>query len=308
LEQQLDIYELLERESEHDDLTGQRGSKLKIVRTLTTQLPSKAWRMSCPTDGLIVVGTVCDSVQAYLESDPGGPQPPSLHRVWSDNVARPSLDHLSLDNMIIISDKSGNVAGLQFGHEKSFETRRTLFKASMPQAIFKFLRGDFRPPWRRTVSEGVLDNKIIGVATDGSLYGFSILNEPALLVLKFLENLCIYHKQGSEAKAKRYHGDPIVIDPELQHKGMKKDESNHVNGDTLKCFLGPGGEHLLLKMLQELHWEDNATAGHFGNEVKHRGEKFVELVGRLGNGDVKNLHDAVVWVSGWLRVILLPAL
>ncbi len=307
LENQLDVYELLDREAEQDDSTGQRRGKLKIVRTLSTQLPSKAWRMSCRTDGLILVSTVVDSVQAYVESDHNGPQPPSLHHVWSDNVARPSLDHLDLDHMIIVSDKSGNVAGLRF-HEKRFDTRRTLFKASMPQAIFKFLRGDFRPPWRRTVSEGVIDNKIIGAATDGSIYGFSILDEPALLMLKFLENLCIYHKQGSEAKAKRYHGDPIVIDPELQRKGMKKDESNHVNGDTLKCYLGADGEHLLLKMLQERHWEDSATAGHFGNEVKHREEKFVELASRLGNGDVKNLHDVVVWVSGWLRVVLLPAL
>lgn len=317
LERQLDIYELLEREVQQDDAIGQQGSKhnslnqLKIVRTSSTQLPSKAWRMSCSMEGFILVSTISDSVQAYVESDLRGSHPLSLCHVWSDNVARPSLDYLDLGDMIIVSDKSGKVAGLQFVHEKYFDTRRTLFNASMPQAIMKFLRGDFRPPWHRAVSEGVLDNKIIGAATDGSLYGFSILNEPALLMLKFLENLCIYHKQGAKAKANRYHGDPIVIDPELQRKGMKRDTSNHVNGDILKCFLASDGENLLLKMLQEQHWEDNATAGHFGNEVKHREEKFVELAGRLvklREKDVKNLHDAIVWVSDWLRIILLPAL
>jgi hypothetical protein len=180
----------------------------------------------------------------------------------------------------------------------------------MPQAIVRLESGNIRPVWRRKLAAGVKANNIVGVAADGSFYGFSILDEAALRLLQFLQNLMIYHDQGLRSKAKQYHGEPVIIDPEFSKKHHARGSPmNHVDGDALLRLLDSDGRYLLQEMLESPHWENDATASHFGNGVEDRVGKFEVLARRTWNGrPLEGLEDFVDCVIDWLRVVLSPML
>lgn len=321
-EKRLDIYELqmrlgVQNETHLTPESPEAVSQPKLRRISSAVLPSSAVRITGPAEGRVSISTVEDSWQSYTFD---GSQ--SLKLIKSDEMVREGLDHLDLtfDNedlgypfsMVLISDREGHVAGLQTSPlERSIKLGcRTLFTATMPQAIVRVKSGNIRPLWRRRLPQGVRANNIVGVATDGSFYGFSILDEHALLMLQYLQNLVLYHGQGQRWIAGQYYGDPVTIDPEFtKKKHPVGTPTNHINGDTLMCLIEPNGGHLLQEMLESRHWEDNHMAAHVGNEVEVRTAKFGQLVNRLWNErEFKGVEDRVDSIIGWLREVLSPIL
>ncbi|KAF2101435.1 hypothetical protein NA57DRAFT_53402 [Rhizodiscina lignyota] len=191
-----------------------------------------------------------------------------LEPIFSDSQARESLHHLHLNcnrphtntiqtqdpdamqidsappgrvdshpNLILISDKNQSVTGLFCPPRRANQLAApTLFEAHLPRSIMRLRRGLVRPPWLRpqgsALPQGVLADDIVGVAVDGHVYQFSLLDGNALHVLRTLG--------GAQ-------------DP------------RHVNGDFLEKLLADGGKGeksitKILKGLPEEDYEDFARA------------------------------------------------
>lgn len=99
---------------------------------------------------------------------------------------------------------------------------RTAFEAHLPRSITRLRRGNIRPPWRifsatmkGSMPAGVIANDIVASCSDGTVYGLTILNEPALRILKILQNLikfeeartnkaCVILRQESTTRDNRF--------------------------------------------------------------------------------------------------------
>jgi len=301
----------------------------KLHRIASELLDSHAIRIAVYDNTFISLVTMSDSWRAYTLDEAH-----TLKLKKSDEIVRMGIDHTHLTfrepcppglpierhledkdawfSMILISDREDRIAGLQARPpEQSVGVAcRTLFSAKLPQAIVRFACGNIRPAWRRKLATGVKANNILGATTNGTFYGFSILDEHALRLLQFLQNLVKYHNQGLRFKANQYHGEPAIIDPEFaKRKQTASDAMNYVNGDTLLPLLERDGRRLLEEMLQTQHWELASTAAHYGNNVENRLTKFDELVKKLGTDKpLHGLEDFVDFVVDWLRVVLAPLL
>lgn len=125
-------------------------------------------------------------------------------------------------NVILLSDKQCNVACLLHPPQRMHKSdTHTLFEAQLPRSVTRLQRGNIRPPWCRPYDgtlPGVLVDDIIGACTDGTMYSFSILTDPALKLLKFVQNLI-------ELKESRK--------PENQHSVIEQSQGSRATFDIL---------------------------------------------------------------------------
>ncbi|KAF2805093.1 uncharacterized protein BDZ99DRAFT_501973 [Mytilinidion resinicola] len=167
--------------------------------------------------------------------------------------------------LILISDKSSTLVGLlQPSQEALKNAASTLFEARLPRCVTRLRRGAIRPSWRRyhpksfdtshlgvpqrdlsadhpedppTTSpvSGILVDDIIGTAVDGTLFAFSILDQPAWRLLKFLETLItVTERQYASARVSWTHISlQDVVEGMEKDKGHPKPPYFHVNGDLL---------------------------------------------------------------------------
>ncbi|KAF2502774.1 hypothetical protein BU16DRAFT_554813 [Lophium mytilinum] len=165
--------------------------------------------------------------------------------------------------LILISDKSSTLAGLlQPSQEALKNAAPTLLEARLPRCVTRLRRGAIRPSWRRhhpksfdtshlfqranptdqldelltpSPVPGILVDDIIGTAVDGTLFAFSILDQPAWYILKFLETLVtVAERQYANTKLRWTHISlQDVIEGLESDKGTPKSSYFHVNGDLL---------------------------------------------------------------------------
>ena len=192
--------------------------------------------------------------------------------------------------LVLISDKYSSLTGLVQPVNRTFRSAApTVFEASLPRSVTRLRRGTIRPPWRSTnpasantsttgrsshshftngktsmSSEpassrsvpGVLIDDIIGTATDGTLFAFSILDESAWRFLKFLENL-LHAKESlkpkpdfREEKGKKGYITRRDVDPETDPRGYRQSTAYHISGDVLASLLeGYGSQKSSLRQL-----------------------------------------------------------
>lgn len=102
-------------------------------------------------------------------------------------------------NLVLVADKAGSLALLHLPRTRTHQTAApTLLEASLPRSVMRLRRGPVRPTLQHHhdqfqqsgAATGVLVNDIIGAASDGTLFGFSIIDEKAWRLLRFLQNLC----------------------------------------------------------------------------------------------------------------------
>ena len=150
-------------------------------------------------------------------------------QVFTDSRERSCTHHLVLDvpkedqgdeqtdRIVLFTDKrSASITGAFHPPERTHKNAaETIFEACLPRTVIRLQRGDIRPPWRRPVHSdritGVLTDDIIGACSDGTLYNFSILSQPAAHLLRLMQNLI---------KVKR------ARDPALQNTLVKHHGSN----------------------------------------------------------------------------------
>ena len=243
-----------------------------------------------------------------------------------------------INRIVLLTDKSCNITGLFHPPHKTYRsTTTTLFEACLPRSVTRISRGSIRPPWRRPCRDytssspppitGIITDDIIGTATDGTVYAFSILSQSALGLLRFLQNL-IEAKRALDPETRmltamkrtgdlidvfmnRREGeqdDGIVrlrdVDPKLGERGAARARMAHVDGDAVYRFLEHGAgikdlvcerteaevKTLFEQLVRELRAHDAGTGASEGMDVEGGEEGAVE------------------WVEAWIRDVLLPVL
>ncbi|KAL1615403.1 hypothetical protein SLS54_009057 [Diplodia seriata] len=132
------------------------------------------------------------SADGFTSSGLGG-----AHR---NGFAKPSSPSAPSSNLVLVADKAGSLTLLHLPRRRTQQTAApTLLEASLPRSVMRLRRGLIRPTLqyhRNNQSQdcgapnGVLVNDIIGAASDGTLFGISLVDEKAWRLLRLLQNLC----------------------------------------------------------------------------------------------------------------------
>jgi hypothetical protein len=179
----------------------------------------------------------------------------------------------SCQTVVLLTDKtSATVSCLAHPVDRTYKNAsNTVFEACLPRTVVRLQRGNVRPPWRYPTLvnhqghiPGILADDIIGACSDGTIYAFSILSEPARHLLRFLQNLIQVKEARSTASrftlVKPRSGDIFKIlmngtgathddeirardvDPRYQDHVKAAPRNKHVNGDVLLKFFAEKGE------------------------------------------------------------------
>ncbi|KAF2419608.1 hypothetical protein EJ08DRAFT_702787 [Tothia fuscella] len=148
-------------------------------------------------------------------------------------------------SLILVADKHGDVVGLAHPSRRTHQLAcETLFELPLPQCVTRFSRGAIRAPWRVHIDDaggsgvkGVIADDIIGSCTDGTVYSFSILNAPAISLLKFLEERMEGGGRGKD------------LGFDLDYAGGEGKKKFGINGDGLVRFAEKGGMGVLKGIL-----------------------------------------------------------
>ena len=161
-----------------------------------------------------------------------------------DQVTRSALHHRILgkspENLLnLVSDKSCSVVGLWATHNAKADTLEPVFEAQLSHSVLRFRSGSCRPIWDPTWDEprGLIANlntvpslktypEVLGLAIDGSLYNFTILDLSSWKFLRFLLNLALQSPKICEFT---YTQSPLPLVPETNPKSMM-----HIDGDILQ--------------------------------------------------------------------------
>lgn len=115
-----------------------------------------------------------------------------LKVVGGDVVARDGVAHLALEEhgIVLVTTKMGEVVALsldaatgQIEAKGGTETTELV----MPSAITRLVRASIRPPWKRASTPGLYARDIYGIAVDGSLWNFSMLEPKAHALLNHIQ-------------------------------------------------------------------------------------------------------------------------
>lgn len=264
-----------------------------------------------------------------------------FEQVFSDSRERSCTHHLVIDlpdvdsskndnRLVLLTDKrSASITSLYHPPSRMCRTASTtVFEACLPRTVIRLHRGDIRPPWRRAyhtskdtvLPSGVYIDDIMGACSDGTMYNFSILSEPAQRVLRLLQNL-LEAKQNRDITAQdvavkrrsghiynvlmngaegAQNGDirAYDVDPRRHGHGLGAAKQRHVDGDLLHKWIKEDGN------LEEL-----VTAG---TEPKV-GVLFNEMMRLIGDewrgtvepqpGEAQGFYSTV---QDWLADIFMP--
>jgi hypothetical protein len=175
---------------------------------------------------------------------------------------------LSQGTLVIVNDKKGSsITGL---YRSSVRTHKnaapTIFEACLPRTVVRLQQGDVRPPWRRPAAPtiGVLTDDIIGACSDGTIYTFSILSEPARHLLRFIQNLIEEKEKRKPANQTSggiadvlMHGAEgnqdenirsLDVDPRVRERSLAGPMHKAIDGDLVHRWLQVDGNiEVLLK-------------------------------------------------------------
>lgn len=116
-----------------------------------------------------------------------------------------------------------------------------LFTATLPISLTRLIHANIRPPWKSHPSLPcdlglpvdqmdlnmlTLFKDILGTATNGSLWSFSVLSDPTFRLLRFVQNLCERDESIASTRVTVTKGSHI-------EPSTAKPSDMHVNGDIL---------------------------------------------------------------------------
>ncbi|KAL1795728.1 hypothetical protein ACET3X_005952 [Alternaria dauci] len=227
----------------------------------------------------VYVSTLQHSHLCYKVVEAARPGTFEFVREFSDSGMRNCARHLvvdlpstkedSSDRFVLVTDKKGSsVTGLYQPPVPTYSNASpTLFEACLPRTVIRLDRGDIRPPWRRAAGQitGIVVDDIIGACTDGTIFTFSILAQPARLLLRLIQNLIEIKATRSGAHkydainphsgdifnvlmnntAGNQHGELSVRDVDPRHlwqSSKRGPKHKHVDGDLLQNWLHEEGD------------------------------------------------------------------
>ena len=215
-------------------------------------------------------------------------------RIHGDQVTRNALHHQSLIDGLespieLVADKSCSVVGLWATHNTRADTLDTVFEAQLPCSILRLRSGRSRPTWDSAFAPkpdmGTLRisrlnsnyQESLGLAIDGSLFSFTILDFRAWRFLRFLVNLA---KRSPKVCEFTYTAMEFPLEPALEPKTMM-----HIDGDILRRCLNDG-------RLEEL-----LCSGHETEKAIVTQSKFAELLHGLHGEKVDGKADVNVLIE-----------
>ena len=213
-------------------------------------------------------------------------------------------------SLLLVSDQENNLVGLQLrcaiqgsvdnsisGNEEELvrpltNTAPLLFTASLPRSITRLHQApNLRPPWMPQCTDlaGILEDSIIGSATDGTIFNFSLLSEAGLNLLRFLSDLYEnYERDKKEAEnGMRWDGTTLSEREQAARNhlrsgaedgnlfvGTQRDKDrfkhkHHIDGDLLTRMI-EGGSKMLRQMILGQTEETSAN-------IKHEEESVSDL-------------------------------
>jgi hypothetical protein len=219
------------------------------------KLPSRAISMSIEGHWLNVL-TVKHSLITFLLVDKRkhpkfAEQHGQLAPQFADETERNGLDQISLTNdfynnikkdstIAMVGDLDCTVAGLWYCKKAQslVSNHKIIFEADLPCSILKFRFGRTRPPWDRISKSSTAKSihhagELLGMGVDGSITHFSILEEGAWKLLRFLQNLAhrssdiplmshIPGQVGNKPDPRTKHVDGEVLRPYLSHRMLER--------------------------------------------------------------------------------------
>lgn len=226
------------------------------------------------------------------------------------------------DTIVLVTDKtSASITGIYHPPERTYKNATdTFFEACLPRTVIRLQQGDIRPPWRRPAkasksAAGVLTDDIIGACSDGTIYTFSILSEPARHLLRFLQNLIeekerrdpanqdtpISPRSGAIADVlmngtEGNQGEKIRamdIDPRQKERGPGGPRHKHIDGDLLGRWLNECGD-----------FEALLNEGTEQNILR----LFGEFAKGLWGDDVASVEEGVGRAKEWMGEVFMPVL
>ncbi|KAH0268837.1 hypothetical protein KCU91_g9111, partial [Aureobasidium melanogenum] len=138
-----------------------------------------------------------------LIDNPSSPNSKLLRNVARGDGARQSTSHTTVDvshadrttsTFNLTSTLNGELVGLSVpdpSQPPRIATHDTLFTAKLSRSVMRIVEAKIRPPWKPVHRDcGVLKDDLVGITTDGTVYGFAILDEKTTNRLRWLQRLC----------------------------------------------------------------------------------------------------------------------
>jgi len=207
-------------------------------------------------------------------------------------------------NLALVTTMEQELLGLTSPALDALTRHRTalLFEAQLPRSINRIKQGSIRPLWAPKPPPGVLASNIVGLSTDGSLTGISIIDEPLWRRLFWLQRVLEWDKNfsphapefpvyGVDAEFSgnlrgRARGLPIGFTSGstaevalFSHADIRPEGDRHINGDVLARVLQPDGVENLKAALRALA-ERGDQIGEWVEE--HLDEELAEVEGIVG--------------------------
>ncbi|KAK8188013.1 mono-functional DNA-alkylating methyl methanesulfonate N-term-domain-containing protein [Phyllosticta capitalensis] len=209
-----------------------------------TEIPSLGIHVTTE-DNHVYISTASDSLLVYqiFEDESAG----LTHRfelLFTDSQARDTSCHVRLplsqsevdptiaqnnsshttdtphhreNSVALVSDKRGSVAVLYLPHRRTYQTAvPTLVEAALPRSVMRLRHSappqpskaytpDSRPP-------GIIADDVLGAASDGTFFNFSLVEEATWRLLKFLENMCKLQEQERRSRRPGSQLSPMMFD------------------------------------------------------------------------------------------------
>ncbi|KAG9677522.1 hypothetical protein KCU99_g1693, partial [Aureobasidium melanogenum] len=222
-----------------------------------------------------------------LVDNPSNPNSKLLRNVARGDGARQSTSHTTIDilhadhttsSFNLTSTLNGELVGLRVpdpNQPPRIATHDTLFTAKLCRSVMRIVEARVRPPWKPVHrTSGVLKDDLVGITTDGTVYGFAILDEKTTNRLRWLQRLCqrnpdicpfTYSTPPTVTRNGYVKAVPVVLPPPsfenpadsgrdvggavLRTHGRHRPSDMHVDGDFLVRLLEQESVELLTSIL-----------------------------------------------------------
>ncbi|GAW18637.1 hypothetical protein ANO14919_081180 [Xylariales sp. No.14919] len=185
-------------------------------------------------------------------------------QIHTDEVARNGLHSIDVElssgtkerqqRLVLVSDPMCGVYGLWSpGRNLGASSLQLIFQASLGVSIRRFIHGYTRPRWTRVqprhghVQSRSDRRNTLGLAMDGSLTQFSILDEDAWRLLRYVQNLAMASIEICLIPRVYDSTDDFQLDPNFMSKARM-----HIDGDILQICLEKKALNRLVSTSEQL--------------------------------------------------------
>lgn len=189
--------------------------------------------------------------------------PPSSRIPGSSSGNAPASTKL---NIFTTRDRHvvGQLATTAHRHTTS-NTATTLFDAVTSRSQIRVRHANIRPPWKASNVPGILEDRLVSTAIDGTITGLAVLESDLAHRLRWVQRLCERSAQVCPLAPRHsmnvFDGDmdeddglalpPLGFADGDGEQRLTKPTDMHINGDILQRLMDRGGAALLHQMLEE---------------------------------------------------------